>query len=75
VKPSAPTPQAYRETSLSDSIERLYSKLSATQMSSRNGRPDTWHIHDAGVRVGLVMERSGIANAASKADACFSIVR
>jgi len=27
-----------------------------------NDRPETCHIHFAGVRVGLIMERSGIAN-------------
>jgi hypothetical protein len=29
-----------------------------------NNRPVTWHIHYAGVRVGLIVERSGVANTA-----------
>jgi hypothetical protein len=27
-----------------------------------NDRPVTWHVHYAGVRVGLIVERSGVAN-------------
>src|SRR5258708_30763223 len=27
-----------------------------------NDRPVTWHIHYAGARVGMIMERSGVAN-------------
>jgi hypothetical protein len=29
-----------------------------------NDRPVTWHVHYAGVRVGVIVERSGIANSA-----------
>jgi hypothetical protein len=29
-----------------------------------NDRPATWHIHFAGVRVGVIVERSGVANTA-----------
>ena len=29
-----------------------------------NDRPVTWHVHYAGVRVGVIVERSGIARAA-----------
>jgi hypothetical protein len=29
-----------------------------------NDRPKTWHVHYAGVRVGTIVERSGVANAA-----------
>ena len=29
-----------------------------------NHRPENWHVHYAGVRVGMFFERSGIANAA-----------
>lgn len=28
-----------------------------------NDRPETWHIHFAGVRVGMILERGGIASA------------
>jgi hypothetical protein len=27
-----------------------------------NDRPVTWHVHYAGVRVGMIVERSGVAN-------------
>jgi hypothetical protein len=27
-----------------------------------NDRPETWHVHCAGVRVGVIVERSGVAN-------------
>ncbi len=27
-----------------------------------NDRPERWHVHYAGVRVGLILERSGVAN-------------
>ena len=27
-----------------------------------NDRPLTWHVHFAGVRVGVIVERSGVAN-------------
>jgi hypothetical protein len=29
-----------------------------------NDRPATWHVHYAGVRVGVIVERSGVAGAA-----------
>jgi hypothetical protein len=29
-----------------------------------NDRPATWHVHYVGVRVGVIVERSGIASAA-----------
>jgi hypothetical protein len=29
-----------------------------------NDRPMTWHVHYAGVRVGVIVERSGVANTA-----------
>ena len=29
-----------------------------------NDRPETWHVHFAGVRVGVIVERSGVARAA-----------
>jgi hypothetical protein len=29
-----------------------------------NDRPETWHVHYAGVRVGVIVERSGVANTA-----------
>jgi len=29
-----------------------------------NDRPATWHVHYAGVRVGVIVERSGVANTA-----------
>ena len=29
-----------------------------------NDRPATWHVHYAGVRVGVIVERSGVANSA-----------
>jgi hypothetical protein len=29
-----------------------------------NDRPERWHIHYAGVRVGMIVERSGVANTA-----------
>jgi hypothetical protein len=29
-----------------------------------NDRPLTWHVHYAGVRVGMIVERSGVANTA-----------
>jgi hypothetical protein len=29
-----------------------------------NDRPLTWHVHYAGVRVGVIIERSGVANTA-----------
>jgi hypothetical protein len=29
-----------------------------------NDRPVTWHVHHAGVRVGLIVERSGVAKTA-----------
>jgi hypothetical protein len=28
-----------------------------------NHQPDRWHVHYAGVRVGMIVERSGVANA------------
>jgi len=31
-----------------------------------NERPDSWHIHFAGVRVGAIAERSGIPTSADR---------
>jgi hypothetical protein len=43
---------------------KIDARMPALTRKRVNDRPVTWHVHYAGVRVGMIVERSGVANTA-----------